>query len=1302
MIRKCKYSLSTKTFFAIIIILLPIFITFFWRYYKSKCRLEEQVLSNLTVIAEAYEGQVYQFLEMSKRRVQDFASDGLVKATLHKKIYGKKISTTILNKHLLKNKLPLDKTIHTIHVLSLEGRVVASTNRFEIGKDVSNELYFVQGKGRVTIIESYQGDEGLPVIAVSAPVLARTTNKPIGVIVNFIRIAELNKILSGEYTRDMGAISWNRGRWSTMEVYLVDKEKLMLTESIFIESAALRQRVDTPPVRACLELNKEMSGFYKDYRGKEIAGASMYIPSMKWTLLVEIDKAEVLAPIKNIFVNAWITAVVIVVVIGVLFIGFVKKVVRPLRTISDAAKDIAAGNFGSIIPVQARDEIGRLCESFNTMSRDIKTRTMALVKSEASLAEAQGIAHLGNWEWNIVKNEVFWSDEIYRIYGFAPHEFAVTYEFFFNCVHPDDREFVKKSVEDALSGKKSYDIDFRIICKDGAVRHVHKKAVVVLDETGKAVRMVGTVQDITERKQLEEEMHFLQTMVLEVSASGDLHEALVVAIQKICDMTGWVYGEAWICNPENTLLMRNHAFYSRREELERFSTFSNGVTFPMGVGLPGRAWAMKQPMWIQDVTRDPDYQRAQIARDVGLKMGVAFPIISDNEVITVIVFYKLEAEKRDERLVRIVLTAVTQLGQVIKRKRAEDALRLSEERLRSILDNTSSIVYVKDLFGQYVFANKRFKRLHLIAGEKGKTDYDLWSKEMADAFRTNDKKVLEAKIPMEFDETVPQKDGLHTYISVKFPLFDSTGAIYAVCGISTDITERKHMEEQLQKLSCAVEQSPSTVIITDTKGNIQYVNPKFTQLTGYTPEEVIGKNPRILKSGKASPDEYKELWDAITSGREWSGEIINKKKGGEFYWELMSISPIKDARGVITNFLKVAEDITEIKQADEEKEKLREQLYHAQKMEAVGQLAGGIAHDFNNILTAIVGYGELLQMEMKADGLSGVYVQKILTSARRATKLTQGLLTFSRKNITDQKPIKLHKLIKDIENLLIRLIRENIELRVILSDKDITIMADSGQLEQVFMNLTTNASDAMPAGGIIILSTDVLELDKEFIKTHGYGKPGMYALISFSDTGVGMDETTKKRAFEPFFTTKEVGKGTGLGLAIVYGIIKQHNGYINVYSEPGKGTTFRIYLPLIESTNEEAKSEMTASVSGGTETILIAEDETEVRELTKTLLIGFGYKVIDAADGEDAIRKFVENKETIDLIVLDAIMPKKNGREVYEAIRNVKPEIKTIFVSGYGGDIIQENGLFEKGLIFIPKPISPTKFLKKVRQVLDK
>jgi signal transduction histidine kinase len=395
-------------------------------------------------------------------------------------------------------------------------------------------------------------------------------------------------------------------------------------------------------------------------------------------------------------------------------------------------------------------------------------------------------------------------------------------------------------------------------------------------------------------------------------------------------------------------------------------------------------------------------------------------------------------------------------------------------------------------------------------------------------------------------------------------------------------------------------------------------------------------------------------------------------------------------------------ELEERKRAEEEQARLQEQLRQSQKMEAVGLLAGGIAHDFNNLLMAIVSYGGILQMKMTDDDPLRPNVDNMLDVVDRAAGLTQGLLAFSRKQVINLRPVNLNEIIGKTEKFLARIIGEDIEFQTTFREDPLVVTADSGQIEQVLMNLATNARDAMPQGGSLSIITESTEIDSGYIKAHGYGEPGRYALLSVIDSGTGMDAATTKRIFEPFFTTKEVGKGTGLGLAVVYGIVKQHGGYINVYSEQGSGTTFRICLPLLKG-GEHAGVKPTSrpKPTGGTETILLAEDDEELRQLAKYILTEFGYTVIEAVDGEDAVSRFTEHRERIQLLLLDLIMPKKKGNDACDEIRKMGSDVPAIFISGYPRDVLQGKGFLEEGCELIMKPVNPQNLLRTIRAVLD-
>ena len=508
-------------------------------------------------------------------------------------------------------------------------------------------------------------------------------------------------------------------------------------------------------------------------------------------------------------------------------------------------------------------------------------------------------------------------------------------------------------------------------------------------------------------------------------------------------------------------------------------------------------------------------------------------------------------------------------------------------------------------------------------------------------------------------------------------------------------------EEELRKLSHAVEQSPVSIIVTDRNGTIEYVNPKFTQITGYRADEAIGKTPRILKSGKIPDSEYKRLWETITSGREWHGELINRKMNGELFWERASISAIRDSNGTITHFVGVKEDISEQRRTEQAHKQAMKQLRQAQKMEAIGQLAGGIAHDFNNLLTVINGYSTLLLHEMPSDAPFRSEVEHILSAGERAAALTHQLLAFSRRQMLEPKVININHLVRNLEKMLKRLIRENIVMQTCLSDQLGFVRVDPGQIEQIIMNLLVNARDALENGGTITIETADVDLDEAFVSENPGALEGSYVMLAVHDNGEGIAEETRRKIFEPFFTTKGQGKGTGLGLATVYGIVKQSGGYIQVTSELGRWTSFRVFFPRVDS--EAAPEETIVRQKGpkGTETILVVEDEIGVLNLTVLTLKRSGYEVLQANSPTKAIEIFTNNCNRIDLVLSDVIMPEKNGPALVREFRDQRPDLKIMFMSGYTDDTISFQQITDERTAFISKPFTPDVLVGRVRDVLE-
>jgi two-component system cell cycle sensor histidine kinase/response regulator CckA len=826
-----------------------------------------------------------------------------------------------------------------------------------------------------------------------------------------------------------------------------------------------------------------------------------------------------------------------------------------------------------------------------------------------------------------------------------------------------------------------------------------------------------------------------------------------------------------------------------------------------------------------------------------------------------------------------------------KLKGTEEALSVSEERYRTIFEGAAEGILVADIESkEFKFANPAICRL------LGYTVKELTRLNVADIHPKEALSYVVAEFEAQScgEKTLSpeilclRKDGTVIYTSIATAPVVIGDRKYNV-GFFMDITERKKGEERMRLQSAALEAVANAIIITDREGMIEWANPAFTALTGYSHTEILGRNPReLVKSGEQNQAFYKDLWDTILAGKVWRGQIINRRKDHNLYTEEMTITPLRNERGEISRFIAIKQDITDRKRAEEElrrseeearqlsrenavmaeigriisstlnieevyerfaeevrklipfdriainlvnfqentiitsyvaglavpgrepgdvfplagtvaeeviragqglliqedrdelvrryprllamfdaglksfvitpltskdkvigivhfqssrpevytgmdlklaqrvsnqisgaianaqlflerqrvEEALRrseEQLRQSQRMEAIGRLAGGIAHDFNNLLTVIKGYSQLSLGELReGDPLKG-NIEEIKKAAERAADLTRQLLAFSRRQILEMKVLDLNTVLQNLEKMLHRLIGEDIEL-VFLKGKDLgTVKCDPGQIEQVIMNLAVNARDAMPKGGKLTVETANVELDDAYARAHIAVRPGRYVMFSVSDTGIGMTPEVRERVFEPFFTTKERGKGTGLGLSTVYGIVKQSGGNIWVYSEPGKGTAFKIYLPRVDEPLEELEEEVRKKgFAGGIETIFIVEDNEEVRKLAKRILAKQGYKVLEASQGNEALQICEKHKGPIHLMVTDVVMPGMDGHELANSLKIHHPETKVLYMSGYTDNAITHHGILEKGMNYVQKPFTVDGLLKKVREVLDK
>jgi len=656
----------------------------------------------------------------------------------------------------------------------------------------------------------------------------------------------------------------------------------------------------------------------------------------------------------------------------------------------------------------------------------------------------------------------------------------------------------------------------------------------------------------------------------------------------------------------------------------------------------------------------------------------------------------------------IVVTSVI-LYQLIARyisktREMERDILESRNLMNALLEGTTDAIFVKDPQGRYLLFNTAAAEVvGKTASEViGHDDTHLFSPEEAGAIMAGDRRVMDAGRVMTYEDYLTAADGTYrTFLATKGPIYDESGKVTGLFGISRDITEHKRAVEELaeitQRLRLATAAGHLGIWDWDITTDQLIWNERMFEL--------YGVSRSTFRMSREAWEKCMHPDDLAMALEETRAALIGEK---EYDFEFRIVHPDGTVKHLKTNALVIRDDdgkavrMIGMNQDITERKHLEEQLRQSQKMEAIGQLAGGIAHDFNNILTAIYGYCSVLQMKVGKDEPIRPQIDHIYEAAERAANLTRSLLAFSRKQLMAPKPVNLNDIIMNIGKLLTRIIGEDIHFKTVLTGKPLRILADSGQIEQVLMNLAANARDAMPDGGLLTIETEVRELDANFAHAHGYGAPGKYAVISVSDTGQGMDTDTAKRIFEPFFTTKEVGKGTGLGLAIVYGVVKQHNGFINVYSEPGSGTTFRIYLPQVSEEISDAVVENVLDFPAmGSETILVAEDDSSILELAESVLGEFGYKVIPACDGLDAVDKFKANLEKVDIIIMDMVMPKMSGREAYEEIRKHRPEVKVLFISGYSPHLLHNRGFIDSSEDVLIKPFHPLDLIRKVRAMLD-
>jgi len=842
--------------------------------------------------------------------------------------------------------------------------------------------------------------------------------------------------------------------------------------------------------------------------------------------------------------------------------------------------------------------------------------------------------------------------------GYAAADFSANAGLWLDMVVPEDRPAVEAQAQSILAGRDAPTLEHRLVHKDGSVRWVSNTIVPHRDENHALLSYDGLIHDITARKQAEMALAESQSMLTAIMDSTE-------------DMI-------WTANPVDFGLMTfNRSF---REYFYR-----------------NRRLQIKLGDRPQELLPDADY-RALWQNFYRRALVAPYSVEYRTSVGGATLMLSFNVLKRDG-----VVFAISIFGKdITARIKAEATLRASEHNLQEAqkLAGMGSWRVEIGPAGERWSASPELRRIY---GNPG--DVPLPENFWFEAIHPEDRAMVAAiwtpflrgEGPGECEHRIVI-GGQTKWVLVRAQvrLDPGTGRPVEISGTSQDVTARKLAEADHARLVTAVEQAAETIVITDTNGTILYANPAFEKTTGYTRAEALGRNPRILKSGRQDPRQYREMWECLGRGEVWSGHFINRRKDGGLFEEEATISPVRDSSGRTVNYVAVKRDVSR-------EVLLESQFRQAQKMEAVGQLAGGVAHDFNNILAAVMMHIGLLQLETALDAGTQASLKELGKEIQRGAGLTRQLLAFSRQQQLEPKRLDLHSLVAGLLNMLRRLLGEHIAIDLPAAAGDPHIDADAGMIEQVVINLCINARDAMPQGGRLALRTEAVELAPTDALEPGGARPGRFVRLSVTDTGTGMTTETIQHIFEPFFTTKDKGKGTGLGLATVYGIVQQHRGWVTVDSTPGRGTTFHVHLPVSDTMVRPVVAKETPSPARGRgETILLVEDETSLRSTVAATLRHHGYKVHEAPDGPAALGLWQQEGARIDLVFTDIVMPNgMSGHELIERLVGEKPGLNVIATTGYSSSDPTLLSTVDNSITVLGKPFGPGVLLAAVRARLD-
>jgi PAS domain S-box-containing protein len=879
-----------------------------------------------------------------------------------------------------------------------------------------------------------------------------------------------------------------------------------------------------------------------------------------------------------------------------------------------------------------------------------------LARREQQLAAAQRLGKIGHWERQLSGSDSYMSPEICQMLGIDRDAAkGDLFQAFLERVHPEDRAGLQAVVRSALEGQEATDYRYRIVRPDGTERNIHSRTEVQRDASGKATRLFGMSQDVTDLEQArraaeESERRFSALFESSPDAVVVVNGAGQIELANGSAKTLFGYPGSEFQGMEIERLVPEAR---RAQHLRHRQSFEHAPRFrAMGSGLE-----------LEAVT----------------KTGNTFPVeVSLGHMIL------------GGRLV--VMAAVRDVSD---RKQAERKLKEREELYRALFDHAVDGIFVHDDQGRFLSVNPA------AAAMTGYSRDELLRLSAADVVAPEDLSRMEipwervlAPAPYVRNRVLLCKDGTRRFVEViSTPIPGGR-----VQGIARDITERVRAEAALKeseaRFRTLFEQAIDGIFVTDRNGNYLDANPSACKMLGYTREELLRLNIEQVWAPEEAAQALTNLGHLEPGAASVRVETVVRKDGTR-----LTVEVIANLRpdGLIQA---ITRDISDRKRAEEALQQSEQRLRQSQKMEAIGQLAGGIAHDFNNMLQIIRGYTDFAYSETAPESPVRTHLDTVLQAVENGAALTRQILTFSRGNLVQKQSVDLVSLAEEQAHLMRRLLGEHIELKVSSKVPRLMVHADPGMLHQVFLNLCVNARDAMPNGGEILLELDSVPADATFCAAHPELSPGVYAQVAVSDTGSGMTEEIRDHLFEPFFTTKEQGKGTGLGLSTVYGIVRNHGGVISVYSEPGLGTTFRLFFPRTE-TAPAAKEPQADYAQGGTETVLVAEDDEIVRKLVVKLLETKGYKVIQARDGREAVELFAKMPQSIGLLLLDMVMPKQGGVATFRQIKAMAPRVPVVMTTGFAGNMADSAFIEANHLPIVRKPHLPGELFRAVREALD-